>query len=82
MIEQYRNALDSGQLEMSRRTRVDRQQVHHRLVALSAGRLVGAMLAPVWPRERLGASASVCRAPEELELHPRVAQVMSNRAQA
>jgi 2-oxoglutarate dehydrogenase E1 component len=80
MIEQYRNALDSGKLEMSaalglignkhtidwsRFAQVDWSERSRTGVAA----------------ERLGAIGKrLSQLPEELELHPRVAQVMSNRA--
>ena len=81
MVEQYRQALDAGRLELHPALGTDRQQVHGRLVALRAGRLVRARRAPASSPTGWRRSASAwCSCPNELVLHPRVAQVIANRA--
>ena len=75
-------ALDCGPARAAPGARPDRQQVHRRLVALRAGRLVRAAPRTGVPPERLGGSGEAPdrSCPKDLSLHPRVAQVMRNRA--
>ncbi len=79
-MEQYREALDEGATG-ARVARPDRQQVHGGLVALPGRRLAETGAHRGRPARRLRALGGAdLQYPADFTLHPRVAQVIVNRA--
>ena len=80
LVAQYRQALDSGRLELHQALGIDRQQIYDGLDALRRADWSERLPTGVEPARLAALGKRLVRLPNELVLQPRVAQVIANRA--